>query len=161
MSRASWLFIFSIMFILIGALHAGEGWLSFFGILIVDGGLAMLWIACAALLGMAILRLLPLQIPGSLRFATAGALGLGVYSLAALGLGMLGLLNRNIAMAFPLLGIAAFLAVHLPHPRAFSFSAIARRAENWLNAKMNGWWVWLAPVSVLGLAAGAASLPPG
>src|SRR2546421_9061507 len=118
-------------------------------------------IPCHTSLGLAILQLLPLQIPGSLRFVTAGALGLGLYSLAALGLGMLGVLNRNTAMAFPLLSIAVFLAIHLPHQRAFSFSAMARRAENWLNTKMNAWWVWLAPVSVLAAAAVAASLPPG
>jgi len=52
MSRASWLFIFSILFILIGALHAGEGWLSFFAILITDGGLAVVWVACATMLGL-------------------------------------------------------------------------------------------------------------
>ena len=49
---------------------------------------------------------------GGVRFVTAGALGLGLYSLAALGLGMLGVLNRNTAMAFPLLSIAVFLATN-------------------------------------------------
>src|SRR5689334_14112474 len=160
MTRASWLFIFSIMFILIGALHAGEGWLSFFAVLILDGGLAVLWIASATLLGLALLRPLKLEIPRSLRFSTAGALGLGIYSLGALGLGLLGALHRNTALAFPLISIAAFVVTHLPLMRTFSFSATNRSAENWLNAKTNQWWVLLGPVSVLSVAAVAASLPP-
>src|SRR4051794_27981176 len=144
MSRASWLFIFSILFILIGALHAGEGWLSFFAVLITDGGLAVVWIACATMLGLALLRLLPLQIPTALRLATAGGLGLGIYSLAALGLGLLGILNRNIALAFPFIGFAAFVATHLPLLRSFEPSRVISRSENWLNGKANQWWVWLA-----------------
>src|SRR3954465_9768613 len=130
MSRASWIFIFSVLFILIGALHAGEGWLSFFSILIVDGGLATLWIGSAVLLGMAILRLLPLQIPLPLRFATAGGLGLGIFSLASLGAGLAGFLGRNTALALPILGVAAFVATHLPLMRQFSFLRVIQRSEN-------------------------------
>src|SRR5882762_2471979 len=160
MSRASWIFIFSILFILIGALHVGEGWLSFFAILITDGGLAVLWVACVTMLGLSLLKLTPLEIPTSLRFATAAALGLGIYSLAALGLGLFGFLNRNTALALPIISIAAFLTIQLPRLRGFSPSFIIGRAENWLNGRAPQWWVWLAPVSVLAVAAVAASLPP-
>src|SRR6478736_6544076 len=161
MTRASWIFIFSILFPLVGALHAGEGWLSFFAILILDGGLAILWVASAVLLGLALLRPARLMIPTSLRIATAGGLGLGIYSLGALGLGLLGLLNRNIAFAFPVLSVIAFLATHLPRVRYLSFPDLIARAEAWLNGKTNEWWIWIAPVSVLAAAAVAASLPPG
>ncbi|HEV8292533.1 MAG TPA: hypothetical protein VGP94_11450, partial [Tepidisphaeraceae bacterium] len=160
MSRASWIFIFSILFILIGALHAGEGWLSFFSLLIVDGGLAVLWIACASMLGLSILKFAPLAIPGSLRFATSAALGLGIYSLAALGLGLCGLLHRNTALALPIISVAAFAATHVSMARNLSFSLLIQRAENWLNARATTWWVWIAPVSVLAAATVAAALPP-
>jgi hypothetical protein len=160
MSRASWLFIFSVLFILVGWLHSDEGWLSFFSVLIVDGGLAVVWVGCASLLGLAILKLMPLAMPTSLRFATAGALGLGVYSLAALGLGLAGALHRNTALGLPIISIAAVAATHLPHMRNLSFSALVLRAENWLNARAAGWWTLLAPVSVLAVAVVAASLPP-
>src|ERR1051325_5003720 len=121
MSRASWIFIFSILFILTGALHSGEGWLSFFAILIIDGGLAALWIGCAALLGLSILKLFPLAMPKSLRFATAAALGLGIYSLAALGLGLAGLLHRHTALALPIISVAAFFVTHVSLFSDFSF----------------------------------------
>ena len=143
MSRASWLFIFSIMFILIGALHAGEGWLSFFSILIVDGGLAVVWIVCATMLGLALLKVTPLNIPASLRLATAAALGLGIYSLAGLCLGLFGVLSRNTALAFPFISFAAFVATHLPLLRLFAPSLLISRAENWLNTRAPRWWVWL------------------
>jgi hypothetical protein len=160
MSRASWLFIFSVLFILVGWLHSDDGWLSFFSVLLIDGGLAVLWVGSAALLGFSILKLMPLAMPASLRFSTAGALGLGIYSLTALGLGLAGALHRNTALALPIISIAAFVASHLLHLRNISFSALVVRAENWLNARAAGWWALLAPVSVLAAAAVAASLPP-
>src|SRR5688572_28542365 len=113
MSRGSWIFIFIILFTVIGALHAGEAWLQFFAELIFDGGLAVLWIASAIMLGAALIRL-----PGSLGFATAGALGLGIYSLAALILGLLGALNRWTALSLPVIGIATFIITHWPQFRS-------------------------------------------
>src|ERR1051325_9870967 len=138
MSRASWLFL----------------------ILIIDGGLAALWIASAALLGLSILKLFPLAMPKSLRFATAAALGLGIYSLAALGLGLAGLLHRHTALALPIISVAAFFVTHMSLFSDFSFPGMIRRCENWLNGKAASWWALLAPVSVLAVAAVAASLPP-
>src|SRR5687767_14603415 len=130
MSRASWIFIFIVLFVAIGASHAGEGWLSFFAVLIADGGLAFLWIASATMLGAVLLGFTRIALPSSLRFSTAAGLGLGIYSLAALTLGLAGLLNRPTALALPILSILLFLARQWPRIRATSFNSLRLRAES-------------------------------
>jgi hypothetical protein len=156
MSRASWIFIFIILFTLIGALHAGEAWLQFFAVLIFDGGLATLWIASAIMLGAVLIRL-----PGSLGFATAGALGLGIYSLAALILGLLGALNRWTALLLPAISIASFIITHRSRLRSTTFALLRQRTEAWLNTRPKHWWAFLLPISILSASAVAASMPPG
>src|SRR5258705_1208529 len=124
MTRATWIFLFIILFIVVGALHAGEGWVAFFATVILDGGLATLWIACAAMLGLALLKFLPLEIPTSLRFVTSAALGLGIYSLAALGLGLAGILNRWTALSLPLLSLMLFCIREIPKWRSTSLTLL-------------------------------------
>src|SRR4051794_19722598 len=109
MSRASWIFLLIFVFIGVGALHAGEGWLPFFATVIQDGGLAAIWVACATMLGLTVLKLLRLEISTSLRIASGAALGLGIYSLLALGLGLAGILNRWTAIALPIVSITIFV----------------------------------------------------
>src|SRR5436853_3693 len=114
MTRASWIFLLIILFIVVGALHAAEGWLPFFATVILDGGLAAIWIACATLLGVTLIGFLHLEIPAALRFATGAGVGLGIYSLAALGLGLAGILNRWTALSLPALGLILFFTRQLP-----------------------------------------------
>src|SRR6266699_1544159 len=149
MTRASWIFILIILFIAVGALHAGEGWLPFFATVILDGGLATIWIACAAMLGVTLLKLLSLDIPVSLRFATGAGLGLGIYSLAALGLGLAGILSCWTALSLPFLSLMLFFIRQIAKTRTISFNLLRQRAESWLNHRTGQWWMWILPVSIL------------
>ena len=70
--------------------------------LLIDGGMACLWLGSATGYGLQLLRLAKLSeqhIDPPLRLVTAAALGLGAMGLTVLGLGLLGILARWSAMA--------------------------------------------------------------
>ena len=92
---------------------------------------------------------------GPLKFVTAVAIGLGVMSLAALGLGLAGHLNRVTAFAMIAAGVA-LAAVKLA--RADVTTAGASR---WLAARAPWAWLWLAATPIVGLVVVAAFAPPG
>ena len=117
------------------------------------GVAAAAWVAGGVGVGLALLRLARVDVRGCLGVATAGGVGLGAFSLVGLGLGLLGWLNRPVAVAFPVVGWG-WLAVECyrrpPPPRA------------WLNGPVAAAdWLWLVPVLFLAAAAVAASVMPG
>jgi hypothetical protein len=97
--------------------YAGGAWASALYRLLTDGVILLVWLACATGLGAAVLIALPLDDdarPGHLlHLVTAAALGLGLFSLATLGLGLAGWLNRGTAWALlacsMLAGVLTFL----------------------------------------------------
>src|ERR1700722_15787967 len=68
-----------------------------FIVLLTDGLCAALWVASAAALGAFLLRRLKIQADPLLFTAPAGGLGLGIFSLLTLSLGLLGWLNHATA----------------------------------------------------------------
>src|SRR6187399_2317534 len=104
------------LLVLIGVLgfYSTGNLLTILSMIFIDGGVALLWIAAAALLGMAVLRLCRIEIDGLLMFTTGGALGLGMFSMAMLGLGLSGWVNRGTVLALMLIGAVAGLLVLWP-----------------------------------------------
>ncbi len=126
--------------------------------LLTDGVTALVWIAGAACLGAVILRLGGFTANPSLTIATAGGLGLGIFSLAALGLGLLGWLNRAGALAMPCTGIVLFL---LPMTRLTRQSLGKQAMRDWFSKSATSGWIWLIPIVSLATATVAASVMPG
>ena len=126
---------------------------------ILDGGKALLWVGGAAALGDVLGRTCGVRSVGPLRVATAGGLGLGVFSLLGLGLGLAGALNRPVALAFPIFGYG-WLAVDLWRrgvTRSWGTDAIA----GWLRRPAGSLWVWAVPAASLTMAGVAACVMPG
>jgi hypothetical protein len=106
---------------------------------------------------------LPLRSPsgreGALLFATALAVGLGVMGLAALGLGLLGVLDQFTATALLGGGLlsGAFFAWHRGALRGDVGAPVVR----WLNAPAGWHWIWQLLLPMLAVALVGACLPPG
>jgi hypothetical protein len=144
--------------------YAGQSWAAALYQLLSDGLLLAVWLLGAAGLGAALLRPFlhddDVRDAGVLWFVSAAAMGLGLFSLFSLGLGLAGLLNRATAWALPLGGLAiAVVRV------ALRGKAALRGAEDSLKAWLvspAGWaWLWLAVLPLLSIAAVGALLPPG
>ena len=126
---------------------------------LIDGGRTALWIGGATALGDMVLRACRVRSGGPLRAATAGGLGLGLFSLAGLGLGLLGALNRPVAIAFPAIGYALFGADLWR--RLVPQQCERGQAVTWLRRPAGAAWLWGVPAVSLTMAAVAASLVPG
>src|SRR5690606_5407466 len=72
---------------------ATDSTLGVLSLILVDGGVALLWILAAAGVGGWIARPWLRDVHWALRLATAAALGMGLFSLALVGLGLVGYLN--------------------------------------------------------------------
>lgn len=128
--------------------------------LIVDGGVLVLWLAAALGLGLIVMRAARLwerQTPGALQWATAAALGLGVESLAVLGLGLAGWLNGIVAWGLLIVGWAAGAYSLKTWEREVGTLALGR----WLKEPAAGEWLWLLATPFLMLVLVGAMAPPG
>ncbi len=125
----------------------------------LDGGKAALWVGGAAALGAVVMRACRVRADGALAVATAGGLGLGLFSLIGLGLGLLGWLNRPVALAFPTVGYVLLGAdlVRRGVAREWGGAAVRR----WLRRPAGGAFVWAIPAVSLTISVVAASLMPG
>lgn len=128
--------------------------------LAVDGSLVLLWFIAAGLLGQTILRLLRIDLKGALGAITSITLGLGIYSLAGLGLGLAGRLNRTVAIAFPIASAAIWACAR---GRQFQSQLASRKPqiERWLQAPAGTSWLLLLAAPALSIALGGASMFPG
>jgi hypothetical protein len=88
---------------------------------------------------------------------TAAAVGLGIYSLLILGLGLLGWLNRATVICLPLLSVILWSV----HQIWFGRGTIRKWREGAGDASSYWSWLWLAAVPFLAIAAVGASLLPG
>ncbi len=136
-----------------------------FMVLLTDGLCAALWLSGAIALGAFLLRTLKIQADPLLFTATAGGLGLGIFSLLALTLGLLGCLNHATALAMPITGAILFLAdLAIKSPRIAirgSSPINAQPIKAWLKSPANRSWLWLIPTVSLTTAAVAATIMPG
>ncbi len=125
----------------------------------MDGVAAAAWVGGAAALGDVVARGCRVRCAGPLRVATAGGLGLGIFSLAGLGLGLLGALSRPVALGFPIVGYL-WLGGDLVRRgvmRGWGRAAIV----GWLRRPAGSAWVWGIPAVSLTIAVVAAALMPG
>ena len=153
--RGSALAAGAAMLLLFCSLYAGQAWAVvvdqlFFG----DGPVLAAWLLAATGIGAALLRiLLPADAPG---FATTAALGLGVMSLAALGLGLAGWLNRPVAVALIVIGLALG-GVEVIRRR----ESLESRVREWFRAPAGWGLLWLVLLPPLAIVLVGAILPPG
>jgi hypothetical protein len=184
-----------LMVLMVGAgLFGAVGWgyaqqwmLNILVALSTDGAIAVMWALAAAALGHVLLKLLRADARGALGFATAAALGLGVYSLAALGLGLAGWLNRWTTLALPVMSVAFWLVVgrkregeapaepslggadilvcrghSCPHRHRGSAGASpSHRLIVWLQQPAGWGWLWLLAVPSLTIMILGACMLPG
>lgn len=132
-----------------------------------DGATVAVWFALAGMMGAGILRLMRVEGRGAMRVVTAVALGLGVFSLYALGMGVVGWLNRWTAIALAPMSIAVwgmgvFSSARLQGGVLKHILQCAREsADEWLGAPARWGWLWLVAVPFLAVALVGASMMPG
>lgn len=146
--------------------YAGTSWLIVFSQLLVDGAFLFAWVLAGA--GWGALLAVPLQHresdsagDGILRVVTAAALGLALLSLATLGLGLTGWLNRGVGFGLIVTGLFAGAAVVRRRWGAQLSGDIGTPLRAWM-AKPAVWhWLWLATLPLLAVALVGACIPPG
>lgn len=161
---AAWLLLLAAVVVLCAGTCAIDVAIS----ILTDGALAAALVLAAAMLGEPLVRLCHADqtqgggTPRSLRFATAAGLGLGVWGLWALALGLCGVLGRHTAMAPPAAGVAIWLIrqarlgdANARVDRAFS------TARSRLAAPAGAWWLALAAAPFAAFAVTGVSIMPG
>ncbi len=176
--RSRGCFIICALAIVMGviAMYAQERWLAVVMLMLTDGLLVALWVGSAALLGWRAIKWVTgirsdgkedpavsrerggrLKGNWALVFATSAGLGLGIFSLAALGLGLAGALNRWTVIAILLAGPG--MAVR----RVVEFAKAGKQVPvlAWLGKPLGGQWLLLAAGPALGMMTMGASIMPG
>jgi hypothetical protein len=141
--------------------YCPSNWLTALTVLLTDGVQTALWIAGAAAAGAVVLRLLRLRCRWMLGLASAGGIGLGLFGLAALGLGLAGWLNRITALAMPVAGVLAWATANRDRWRRITGPSLMAAARQWLAAPAGLGWLWIIVVVSLSTAALAATVMPG
>ncbi|HEV7300209.1 MAG TPA: hypothetical protein VGN72_12640 [Tepidisphaeraceae bacterium] len=140
--------------------YAQDAWMSILSLLLADGVLVVLWVLAAACLGDLLVRPARWTASKPLAFATAAGIGLGAFSLAALGLGLVGLLNRPTAIALPVLSFILWF-IRVDRTRFTRDDDLSSHLRAWLR-KPAGWhWLFIATMPALAVATVAASVLPG
>jgi hypothetical protein len=136
--------------------YAGPGFLELIYRSLTDGVFLLLWLVAAY--GVGTLVPLPDRSPDSaaLRIVSRVALGLGAMSLAALGLGLIGALNRPTTFAL----VAAGLGICIWRVMRNRDVLATHLRECW-NAPAGAGWLWVLVMPLLGVALVAALVPPG
>ena len=158
--RGNAILVCAMVLLLTVVIYAGDAWVQVLSVLFSDGLVALLWVTAATMLGSVILRVSkPFAGPAlAVHLVTGAALGLGILSLAALMLGLIGVLNSATALALLAGSLLVWLFMYFRH---VSFRSLKQGAERWLREPAGwGWW-WIAPMVILGMALVAATLPPG
>ena len=144
------------------ALHyAGARWLAVLTVVLIDGGATLFWVLSAGALGAAALRGWRVRVSGALWVATAAALGLGLFGLICLGLGVLGALNRSTCLGLCTVSIllgAGPTAWRLRHRLT---QQIDLPMPDLLRKPAGAWWLWLAAAPLAAVAVVGATLMPG
>ena len=114
----------------------------------VDGAMAAIWLASATLLGRIFVR--RLKVERFFGLCTSAGIGLGLFSLIILGLGLLGALNRITAALLLIMSAAAGLLDLFLSPRTESLRA---EHDNWQ-------WLWLIAIPFAALAIVGTNIMP-
>jgi hypothetical protein len=128
-------------------------------VLLNDGLFTLMWTLAAAASGSVLLRWGGIKANRLIMFSTAAGLGLGVFSMAGLGLGLAGWLNRVWAILLPLPGLVLWANHFFRHNREWKLDWADVNA--WLSEPAGMEWCWLVPVVLLAMAAVGACLMPG
>jgi hypothetical protein len=124
-------------------------WPVFLYLLIVEGGIAAIWLLAAAGIGRTILKFWRISsTSGALNFATSAGLGLGTMSLVVLAQGLCGALNRGSAIGLIVVGLTLF---------ALSI----RDISNFKLQISNPSWLWLIIVPTIVITIVGAFILPG
>ena len=122
--------------------------------LLVDGSLILIWLLSAFGLGSLFIQRDPKLAP--LHLITSIALGLGLFSLLMLAIGLAGWLSHLTAIALLLPGILIAAASLWPHRKKLDPALHA-----WAAAPARWNWLWLPIMPLLGISITAALFPPG
>ena len=161
-SRLSVIFACALLTSVLITVYTGEMVADLLLGLLTDGLMVAAWVLAAGLLGLAILRPFAADGPRSLRMLTAIALGLGCFSTAALLLGLAGWLNRVTALAMPLLGAGAWVAMQARRGQLWQRADSAWvQAQQWLKGSAGWSWLLLLVVPFLTIVIVGASIIPG
>jgi hypothetical protein len=155
-TRAAVLISALVLFMGVLFMCAPTAWITVTAVLLSDGLLAFGWTAAACALGAFVLRRTRIQTNPKLFLATAGGLGLGIFSLLGLILGLMGLLNRTTALTLPIISAVLLVVDLLLHRSEFEFDL-----RHWLLEPAGFSWLWLVPVVSFALMVVSASVIPG
>lgn len=142
--------------------YSRPSWVVVLHQLLTDGLVLMVWLVGAAGWGAAFAGVGgPAREHRLLSFVTAVAAGLGIISLAVLGLGMAGKLNQFGAYCL-LAGGIALGAVVLWRPRGHLLRRdVGGDVRDWLSQPAGWHWLWLAAIPLLAIALVGTFVPPG
>jgi hypothetical protein len=141
------------LFLILVFFCAGQFWAVVLYHLLVDGALLVGWLAAAVGLGRPILKSITRKTPDDLfDFVSAAAIGLGVDSLAVLGLGLAGWLNRFMAIGLILVGLGILMWLVSRPKKTLAPRDLAVSNLNWL---------WLLAIPFAAIAFAGALCPPG
>ncbi len=157
-SRAILILCATVVFTVTAAFLCGGNFILFISVLLTDGIIAAAWITGACALGLVIFRRFKFQIETALLIPSCAGLGLGIYSLAGLALGLAGWLNRPVAIAFPVVSILLWSIEFLPEHARFNRGVVRRWISEPARAAS---WLWLVPAVSLAIALVSASYLPG
>ena len=143
-SRAAVIAVAAAVFFLIVFVLSGPSWAAVAYRLITDGGLVIVWLLTAGVIGRLICKA---------GLITEIAMGLGIISLLVLGLGLAGWLNHVVAAGL-LVGGFVVGAVWLS-------KSDSAKLKRWLNEPAGGNWLWIVAMLPLGASVVGALLPPG
>ena len=141
--------------------YAAEASLNSFSVLCTDGLIVLLWVVAATLGGMTVLRPFVRGLPLSLRVVGGAALGLGIFSLLGLLLGLAGLLNRITTFALPVISFFVWVIVFFRTHGNVAVQPYVEAVEAWLRAPARSAWLWAVAMPFLGISLVSATLPPG
>ncbi len=159
-TRGALLAVCAMMWAVIVLFYAQGAWLSIVMLLLTDGLMALLLVAAATALGDVLFRLMKTVATGPLRVATAAGLGLGVFSLTTLALGMAGLLNQVSAIALPVISFVIWFAT-VGRTQVDLKGDVSGHLRDWLRKPAGGHWLFVAAIPALAIATVGASMMPG
>ncbi len=145
----------AVFILLTGMLVAAES-VAALAVVVMEGGLALLVLACAAAAGVWLVHALGLgREPPAARWVAGAGLGIGGLSLGTLVLGWLGLLTR------PMVGVwLAAVALAGAGRLAMDLSPAPGGAATPRPMPASG-WLWLAAVPFAAVTLLAGAMPPG
>jgi hypothetical protein len=144
----------AVVFLAIFFALAGPSWGLAAYRLLQDGGCTLLWLLAAGGIGWLAWRGMRMEEKSGLAFVSCVGLGLGIISLAVLGLGLLGWFDQFSAIAIVAAGDVIGIWRLYAHGKN-------RDGGQWFKGKVSWGLLWLAGAAVGGVVMLAACFPAG